>query len=161
MAVAVLLKALALWIAILVLAIINGTLREKALIPAMGAFGGLIASGIALSVCIVLVAFLGAPWYGPLPSSQYRLIGLFWLLLTVLFEFSFGRFVQHKDWEQLVQAYAFKGGNLWPVVLAVTALSPLASRTPKRVGIAMLAPPTHGCGRLRRTISTMNDRFQL
>jgi hypothetical protein len=129
MPVAVLLKALVLWIAILVLAILNGTLREKALIPAMGTFGGLIASGVILSVCIALIAFLAAPWYSPLSSSQYWLIGLFWLLLTLLFEFSFGRFVQHKDWAQLLQAYTFEGGNMWPVVLAVTLLSPwLAAR---------------------------------
>jgi hypothetical protein len=129
MPVAVLLKALVLWIAILVLAILNGTLREKALIPAMGTFGGLIASGVILSVCIALIAFLAAPWYSPLSSLQYWLIGLFWLLLTLLFEFSFGRFVQHKDWAQLLQAYTFEGGNMWPVVLAVTLLSPwLAAR---------------------------------
>jgi len=129
MQVGVLLKALVLWIAILVLAILNGTLREKALIPAMGSFGALISSGIVLSVCIVLVAFLTAPWYGTLPSSQYWLLGLFWLFLTLLFEFSFGRFVQHKDWAQLLEAYTFKGGNIWPVVLAVTLLSPwLAAR---------------------------------
>ena len=124
MPVAVLLKALILWIAILVLAILNGILREKALIPAIGGFAGLIASGIVLSVCIFLVAFLAAPWYSPLPSSQYWLIGLSWLLLTLLFEFSFGRFVQHKDWAQLLQSYTFKGGNIWPVVLAFTLLSP-------------------------------------
>jgi hypothetical protein len=129
MPVAVLLKALVLWIGILVLAILNGALREKTLIPAMGTFGALIASGIVLSVCIGLVAFFAAPWYSPLPSSQYWLIGLFWLILTLLFEFSFGRFVQHKDWTELLQAYTFKGGNIWPVVLAVTLLSPwLAAR---------------------------------
>ncbi len=129
MPIAVLLKALVLWLGILVLAMLNGMLREKALIPAMGTFAGLIASGIALSACIVLVAFLAAPWYGPLASPQVWLIGLFWLVLTLLFEFSFGRFVQHKDWAQLLQAYTFKGGNLWSVVLAVTLISPwLAAR---------------------------------
>jgi len=127
--VAVLLKALALWLAILLLAILNGTLREKALIPAMGTFTGLITSGIVLSTCIALVAIFAAPWYGPLPQSRYWLIGLFWLFLTLLFEFSFGRFIQHKDWAQLLQAYTFNGGNIWPVVLAVTLLSPwLAAR---------------------------------
>ena len=124
MPIAVLLKALVLWMGILVLAMLNGTLREKALIPAMGTFAGLIASGIVLSACIVLVAYLAAPWYGPLGSSQVWLIGLFWLVLTLFFEFGFGRFVQHKDWAQLLQAYTFKGGNLWPVVLAVTLISP-------------------------------------
>ena len=129
MPIAVLLKALVLWLGILVLAMLNGVLREKALIPAMETFAGLIASGIFLSACIVLVAYLAAPWYGPLGSPQVWLIGLFWLVLTLFFEFGFGRFVQHKDWAQLLQAYTFKGGNLWPVVLAVTLLSPwLAAR---------------------------------
>lgn len=129
MPVADLLKALVLWVAILVLAILNGTLREKILIPAIGSFGGLITSGIVLSLCIVFVAILAAPWYSPLSSTQYWLIGLFWLLLTLLFEFGFGRFVQHKDWAQLLQAYTFEGGNMWPVVLAITLLSPwLAAR---------------------------------
>ncbi len=117
------------WIAIVALAISNGSLREKVLIPAVGTFAGLIASGIVLSACIVLIAYLATPWYGPLAPWQYWLIGLFWLLLTLLFEFSFGRFVQHNDWAQLLQAYSFKGGNIWPFVLAFTLLSPwLAAR---------------------------------
>lgn len=124
MSVAVVLKALLLWMAILVCAVLNGTLREKALIPAIGAFGAQIASGILLCICIVLVALLAAPWFGPLPAPQYWLIGWFWLLLTLLFEFSFGRLIQHKDWAQLLRAYTFEGGNLWPLVLATTLLSP-------------------------------------
>lgn len=127
--VAVSLKALALWMAILLLAIINGTLREKALIPALGAFAGFITSGIVLSCCIFFVALLAAPWYGHLSSSQYWAIGLFWLFLTLIFEFGFGRFVQHKDWAELLRAYTFKSGNIWPLVLILTLVSPwLAAR---------------------------------
>lgn len=122
-------KAGALWFAILVLAMLNGALREKVLIPAMGSFGACAASGAVLAGCIVAVAFLAAPWYGPLRSAQWWLVGLFWLLLTLLFEFGFGRFVQHKPWAELLQAYAFKGGNLWPLVLAITLSAPwLAAR---------------------------------
>lgn len=121
---AVFAKALLLWGAILVIAISNGLLREKALIPVMGSFAGLIASGIILSACIVLVAYLAAPWYGRLDSFQYWALGLFWLFLTLLFEFGFGRFVEHKDWTELFEAYTFKGGNMWPMVLVVTLVSP-------------------------------------
>ena len=129
MAVAIFLKALPLWVAILILAIINGTLREKALIPAIGTFGGFVASGIILSCCIFSIAFFAAPWYGRLTSSQFWLIGLFWLLLTLIFEFGFGRFGQHKQWAELLQAYTFKGGNIWPIVLVATLVSPwLAAR---------------------------------
>ncbi len=130
MATTVWLKAAALWMAILVLAILNGILRENMLIPALGGFAALIASGAILSLCILLVALAAAPWYGPLALRQWVLIGLFWLLLTVAFEFSFGRLVQHKTWAELFDAYSFRGGNIWPVVLVATVVSPwLAAKT--------------------------------
>lgn len=124
MATSVWLKAAGLWLGILVLAILNGALRENALIPAFGSFTGQIVSGIILSVCIFLTAFVAAPWYGPLPSRQWLLVGLFWLLLTLVFEFGFGRFAQHKTWVELFDAYTFRGGNIWPIVLLATFLSP-------------------------------------
>ena len=124
MAIAVSLKALALWVTILIIAIINGILREKALNPLMGPVSGLTVSGIILSSCIFFVAFCAAPWYGRLDTSQYWAIGLFWVLLTLLFEIGFGRFVLRKDWAELLQAFAFREGNIWPVVLVVTLVSP-------------------------------------
>jgi hypothetical protein len=125
----VLLKALVLWLAILVLAIVNGVLRERALNPIMGPFGGLIASGAILSLCIFLVAFFSAGWLGAAEASGFWLIGLLWLLLTLVFEFGFGRFVQRRTWTEVLQAYTFKGGNIWPVVLTITLVSPwLAAR---------------------------------
>ena len=120
----ILLKALTLWLAILVLAILNGTLREKVLIPLLGAFIGLAASGLVLSSCIFLVAFVAVPWYGYLAAYQWLLVGLLWLVLTLVFEFSFVRLVQHKAWLALLESYTFKGGNLWPLVLVVTLISP-------------------------------------
>ncbi|MBE0620253.1 MAG: hypothetical protein IH605_06645 [Burkholderiales bacterium] len=118
------LKALASWVLVLIVAIINGVLREEMFVPALGASGGLIASGVILSCCVFLVAFIAAPWYGRLTSLQYWRIGLVWLLLTLFFEFGFGRFVQHKDWAELFQAYTFSGGNLWPIVLVATLVAP-------------------------------------
>ncbi len=124
MAAFVWLKALVLWLAILALAILNGALRERLVIPLVGQFGGLIASGVILSCCVFAIALLASPWYGALASSQWWLIGLLWLLLTLLFELGFGRLVQGRQWTELAQAYTFAGGNIWPVVLVVTFTSP-------------------------------------
>jgi len=118
------LKAFILWFAILVLAMLNGILREIALVPAMGSFGAFIVSGVILSACIFTVAFLAAPWYGRLPSADWLLVGLFWLLLTLAFEFGFGRLLQHKSWVDLFEAYTFKGGNIWPLVLVAILIAP-------------------------------------
>jgi hypothetical protein len=118
------LKALALWLLILVLAIANGLLREAVLVPALGRFAGLVASGIALSLLILLVALLAAPWYGRLEAGRYWLIGAGWLVLTVAFEFGMGRVVQHKPWHELLEAYTFSGGNIWPAVLLTVLVAP-------------------------------------
>jgi len=125
----VLYKAATLWLAILVLAILNGAFREWILLPSLGNFAGLVASGVILSACIFLVAWAAVPWFGPLGARRFLSVGVLWLLLTLLFEFGFGRFVQHKPWTELFDAYTFHGGNIWPVVLLVTCLSPwLAAR---------------------------------
>ena len=118
------LKALLLWFGILVLAIANGTLRAKVLIPAFGSTPGLMSSGLILCACIFGVAWVAAPWYGQLTSNQWLLIGAFWLLLTLIFEFGVGRFIEHKSWAELREAYTFKGGNLWPLVLVAAFIAP-------------------------------------
>lgn len=109
---------------ILGLAIANGVLREEALIPALGKPAGLILSGALLSLLIVLVAYGLVRFTPDLTATQSLLIGVLWLGLTLAFEFSFGRYVQRKSWAELLDAYAFKEGNIWPVVLVVTLLAP-------------------------------------
>lgn len=118
------LKALVLWFGILVLAVLNGMLREGMLIPAFGDFIALILSGALLAFCIFVVAWLAVPWWGSLTATQWWWVGAFWFALTIVFELGFGRFAQHKAWVELLEAYTFAGGNIWPLVLAATLVSP-------------------------------------
>ena len=117
-------KAFAIWLGILVLAVANGTLREAVLIPALGKPSGLVLSGVLLTTLILVVAYLALPWFGPAPVARYFAIGLSWLCLTLAFEFTMGRLIQGKPWSQLLEAYTFKGGNIWPVVLLATVAAP-------------------------------------
>ena len=117
-------KAIVIWFVILVLAIVNGTLREAVLIPALGNAPGLILSGALLSAVILAVAYISLPWFGPARAEIYIALGLSWLCLTVGFEFTFGHTIQGKPWSVLLDAYTFKGGNIWPVVLLVVATAP-------------------------------------
>jgi len=122
-------KALAAWFLLLSLAILNGGLREHLLVPALGRMVALPVSGVLLSAAIFLVTWLVSTWFRCRRAAQYWLIGVLWLVLTLLFEFGLGRFVQHRDWLDLLGAYTFRGGNLWPLVLVVTLVSPrLAAR---------------------------------
>ena len=117
-------KAAVLWLAILALAMANGIVREKMLVRALGPFAALLASGIILSACVFLVAFSAAPWYGRLSTVQWLGVGALWLAMTLVFEFGFGRMLQHRSWAELLEAYTFKRGNIWPVVLLVVLLAP-------------------------------------
>lgn len=117
-------KALSIWLGILVLAIVNGLLRDVVLIPVLGHAPGLILSGVILSALILAVAYISLPWFGPAPMARYIALGLGWLFLTLVFEFTFGRLIQGKPWPELLEAYTFTGGNIWPVVLLVVTTAP-------------------------------------
>lgn len=116
-------KALMAWALILVLAIANGGLREAVLIPNLGRTLGFFLSGLWLSCLIVLVAYLTASWVGARSVRAQALVGLGWLIATLVFEFSFG-LLQGMPFADILEAYTFKDGNIWPLVLAVTALAP-------------------------------------
>ena len=120
---AVAFKALVIWVGILFLAIANGMLRESVLVPGFGTPTALVLSGLLLSALIIGVAYFSLPWLHISRPLVLWIVGLGWLVLTLVFEFSFGLW-QGKSWSELLEAYTFKGCNLWPVVLAVTALAP-------------------------------------
>ena len=119
------LKAVIAWLLILVCAVINGALRESFLISSLGTVAAFLTSGLLLCLCIATVSAVLIPWFGQLHWASYLLLGVFWLCLTLAFEFGFGHIVQRKSWSQLFEPYTFTGGNLWPLVLVVTVFAPL------------------------------------
>ncbi|MAL93558.1 MAG: hypothetical protein CME40_00530 [Haliea sp.] len=127
-------RALLIWLVILVLATTNGVVREFLLIQTIESSIAQTLSGLLLSVLILGVAWISLPWLGIRTSSRALLVGAFWLVLTLVFEFAVGIW-QGKSWRVLLQAYTFHGGTIWPVVLLVTGLSPwLALRLRQRGG---------------------------
>ena len=121
-------KVLAVWFGILLLAMLNGILREAVLIPGLGLTAAMLTSGLLLAGLIVVVSVACLPWLGVRTAPGLLRIGLAWLLLTLVFEFSFG-LMRGLDWQQMLEPYRFKDANLWPLVLLVTVLAPrLAAR---------------------------------
>jgi hypothetical protein len=116
-------RALVTWFAILVLAVGNGFFREAVLIPYLGTVPGMVLSGVLLSGIILLVAWVFLPWIATRVPAQRIAIGAGWLVLTLVFEFSFG-WLEGKPTAVILEAYTFKDGNIWPIVLLVTAVSP-------------------------------------
>ena len=123
------LKSAAVWLLILALAVLNGIFREAVLLPSLSKPAAFMISGLLLSACIIIVATVFARWLGLTTAKRSILMGCLWLGLTLVFEFGFGGLVQGKSWAAMLEAYAFKDGNIWPMVLMVTLFAPLiASR---------------------------------
>ncbi|WP_083330880.1 hypothetical protein [Halofilum ochraceum] len=125
-------KALAVWVGILILAVLNGILRENALTPHFGSTAGFVLSGLFLSALIVVVACLSLPWLGARRPAELIGIGLGWVALTLVFEFSFGLW-QGKSWQVMLEAYTFRDGNIWPIVLIASACAPCLAARVRRV----------------------------
>ena len=77
-------RALLIWLGILLLANINGAVRELWLIPALGPTPGRALSTILLSGLVFLVSWLSITWIAPLTPRDALLVGSVWLVLTAL-----------------------------------------------------------------------------
>ena len=117
-------KSVGIWLLIVVAAIINGTIREKLLTPWLGAEISLPLSGITLSALVLVITYGTLAIFGKAKANVYIFIGLFWLALTLAFEYLFGHFVLGKSWHEISQVFNVQDGNLFSVVLIVTAIAP-------------------------------------
>jgi len=113
-----------LWFPMVLIAILNGTLRVKIL---MKYFNELRAHQISVLSGITLFAIfiwiITGIWLIE-SSSQAWMIGFMWLLMTILFEFIFGHYVMKHSWEKLFADYNIFKGRLWFVVLIWVTIAP-------------------------------------
>lgn len=112
------------WLGLVVLAILNGALREKVYAPLMSEL-----TAHQLSTLIGIALFAVYIWiltgiYRIESSSQAVLIGSMWLAMTVSFEFIFGHFVMGDPWQKLLRDYNLLEGHVWALVLIFTAIAP-------------------------------------
>ena len=118
-------KAFGVWLVLLLLAFINGGLREMLLVPRVGEQVGHVIGVVVFSGAIFGITYVFVKAVGQLPSSNLFHIGLFWLVLSLLFEFGFFHYVMHEPWEKLLADYNVFRGRLLIVVWLTTLCSPL------------------------------------
>ena len=124
-------QAILIWILIIPLAILNGGLRENVL-NKLGDIA-LPLSGIILSICILVVAFILLPKIKNCKKCDYLIFGLIWFILTNIFDLSMylsegGGFID------LFNSYNFLSGNLWVLVVFTTFVAPiLVAKTKKMI----------------------------
>jgi hypothetical protein len=89
-------KAFVVWLGMLLAAFLNGALRALCIVPYVGEPVGHVLSVVVLSGAIFGPAYLFISAQRPLPASTLFQIGLWWLVLSLLFEFSFFHHAMHE-----------------------------------------------------------------
>lgn len=116
------------WCALLLLAILNGALRELVLVSRLGAPAAHVASTLLLAVLILGAAWLLGPWIGYPDRASALQVGLTWAVLTLLFEFIGGHYLFGRTWEVALADYDVREGRIWPLVPIVTLFAPWVTR---------------------------------
>jgi hypothetical protein len=119
------LRGLIVWIALLVIAVLNGGVRDTWLSPRLGETPGRALSTLLLSGLILLVSWLTIRWIRPATAGEALGVGALWLVLTLVFEFLVGHYGFGKPWPELLADYDVRRGKIWVLVLVVTLLAPL------------------------------------
>jgi hypothetical protein len=113
------------WLILVILAIINAIIRESVYGSYVTPFQ---AQQISAVIFIIILFIFTIIFLKVLPikatSRQYLFLGLFWLALTIIFEFLFGHYIAGNSWSELLAAYNILRGQLWPAVLIAIALMP-------------------------------------
>ena len=114
--------AFLIWVMIIPIAIINGGFREHVLVK----LGGLALplSGIILSICIFIVAYLLLPKIKNCVKRDYIFFGVMWFVLTNLFDLS-AYIKEGEGFAGLLQSYNIFTGNTWLLVVLTALFAPM------------------------------------
>ena len=122
-------RAVLVWVGLLVVAILNGGFREAVLAPRLGRSVAHGVSTVMLSLFIVALGWVTTPWVGPKSLQDAWMIGGAWVVLTLAFEFLGGHFIFGKPWQTLLADYNLLAGRIWVMVLIVTLMTPVIAFT--------------------------------
>jgi hypothetical protein len=117
-------RYLAAWFVLLLVAMLNGALRESTYgkyVSELAAHQLSCLTGILLFAVVIHQYVRRWP---PASAREAWRIGLFWMALTVAFEFLFFHYVTGHSWEVLLANYDMSAGRLWPLILLWVAVAP-------------------------------------
>lgn len=119
-----LLRYILAWFPMILIAIVNATIRETVY---RKYWDDLLAHQISTITGIGLFSLYiwGLAQLWKLNSPQQALIiGLIWLLMTIAFEFLFGHYVVKQPWSALLADYNILKGRLWILVPIWITIAP-------------------------------------
>ena len=120
------LLAILIWLGAAVVISGNGFVGKFLLEPAIGEYKTHVYKTIIGLVIVLLMGWIyakntmGAGW-----KQSCWTAGIFWLVLTLLFEFIAGHFLFGNPWEKLFNDYRIWAGRLWLLFLIALVFAPV------------------------------------
>ena len=117
-------RAIAVWLLILGVESINGTIRQLFIAPVIGdklarQIGVFIGSGL-----ILLISWLTVRWLGVKTQNEQLMVGALWAILIVIFEIGLGALLGYTR-ERLLSDYNLARGGLMGFGLLFLLFAPM------------------------------------
>lgn len=124
------------WLGMVVMALLNGTLRALLTQPLLGE-----TAARFLATLLLLAAIAAYVWWLlgrlPIPSEPLAwVLGASWLALTLTFELGFGGLVEGLSWETMLADYDITEGRIWVLVPLWVLVAPALLRRGRARGRA-------------------------
>ena len=117
------LRYLLAWFPMVLIAILNGAARDLVYGKRMSELRAHQISTVSGAILFGAYIFAVIRYAEPESARQAIHAGLLWLVLTIAFEFIFGRTAGHS-WARLFKDYNVFAGRLWAPLLAWITLAP-------------------------------------
>jgi hypothetical protein len=124
---AMLLRAIAVWLVFMFLAVGNGVFRMAALKPRLGELRAHQVSTLILCALIFGVTWPTIEWIGADSVRAASAVGRLWLILTLAFEFLAGHYLFGNPWEKILADYNVFKGRVWILVPLTVLLAPVVA----------------------------------
>lgn len=112
------------WLGMMLLAIANGGLRDCLYKPRLGDLAAHQLSTVLLFLLLTAYFWVLVARWPPTSAVQAWTIGFIWLVLTVAFEFGFGRYIAGHPWCRIFFDYNILAGRIWVLIPLWVLIAP-------------------------------------
>lgn len=113
------------WLGMMLLAILNGLIRERFYSYRFGELAAHQVSTVTLLLLLAGYVVLLAQFWSLRTITEALITGVLWLVMTLAFEWGFGRYVAGHSWQRLLADYNLTAGRIWVLIPLWMLIAPL------------------------------------
>ena len=112
------------WFPLVIFGLLNATIRQVVYARYVSELTAHQISTLTICVVVDIYAWVLSSIWNLQSPGQAIGVGLMWMMLTILFEFGFGRYVVGDSWASLLRDYDVLEGRVWGLFVLWVGLAP-------------------------------------